>query len=478
MSAILGIACLLLPGLSVQKPEVDYHLELSKAGDKRVSITIETEPLPFPQTLVMPRAIPMGYGEQPYDRFVSALYAEDDRGNPVLVSREEGPRWRITGKTRLKRIRYTVDLGRMEREILSAADSSKSRARYLGVLGYSVFAYIDGLENKNIKLHLRGPDGWQMFSTLAPRLPAPQGFTQVYAHDFYALADSQIAMGPVDRGLVLHRVEGRPSLYLALYAEGPVEVRSLGRIGRSALDAMCEYFGNRPFGKYSMHLEYLRPISDEHEYGFSMEHMQSSTYFLRHDQGLTKDAGPAEIRRIEYNFAHHIAHSWIPKRSYGEGYFPFSWEVAPVLDSIWFSEGFAQYAAMDALSARREGGEAMLERMVENRFQSNLDKQPDVFAKMTTVELSRLASTRYSQDFRTGRGIFSRGGMMAAEMDERIRRRTDDEKGLRDALRYLFKWSETKGRAFTLEELPFILEAGCDVDLRSIYDRWMGPQPR
>ncbi len=478
MSAILGIASLLLPALSIQDPKLDYHLELSKAGDKRVSITIETEPLPFPQILVMPRAIPMGYGEQPYDRFVSALYAEDNAGNPVLVSRQEGPRWLISGETKLKRIRYTVDLGRMEREILSAADSSKARGRYLGVLGYSVFAYIDGQEQKDIDLHLRGPGGWQIFSTLSPQVPAPQGSMQAYATDFYALADSQIAMGPMQGGLVLHRVEGRPSLYIALYAEGPVELRSIGRIGRGALDAMCEYFGNRPFGQYSMHMEYLRPLSEEHEYGFSMEHMQSSTYFLRHDQGLTKDAGPDEIRRVEYNFAHHIAHSWIPKRCYGEGYFPFSWEVAPVLDSIWFSEGFAQYAAMDALTRRREGGEALLARMVENRFQSNLDSQPEVFAKMTTVALSRLASTRYSQDFRTGRGIYSRGGMMAAEMDERIRRRTDDEKGLQDALRHLFKWGETKDRAFTLEELPFILEAGCDVDLRSIYDRWMGPQPR
>jgi hypothetical protein len=32
------------------------------------------------------------------------------------------------------------------------------------------------------------------------------------------------------------------------------------------------------------------------------------------------------------------------------GYFPFSWELAPVIDTIWLSEGFARYIAIDALA--------------------------------------------------------------------------------------------------------------------------------
>ncbi len=482
MTALLGITLsLFLQQITVQPPAFTYHIELQKAGDRRVSITIETKGLPFPQHLVMPRAIPMGYGEQPYDRFISALYAEDDDNRPVLVSRQEGPRWRISGESKLKRIRYTVDLGRMEKEILSAADSSKARDYYVGILGYSVFAFLEGHDHEDIDLRIRGPDGWKLFTTLAPRLPAPQGATRAYAPNFYALADSQIAMGPA---LQIHRVDenqvrrGRVPLYVAVYAEGPVDRRLIGRLGRKALDSMRSYFGTTPFRHYSMHLEFLRPLDDDHRYGFSMEHLDSSTYYLRYDQALNEDSGPDELRRAEFNYAHHIAHSWLPKRCSGEGYFPFSWELAPVLDSIWFSEGFAQYAAMDAIAGANEGSEMRLSRMVEDRFKSALDAQPITLNKLSTVELSRLASTRYSEDFRTGRGIYSRGGMMAAEMDMEIRKQSRGKKGLRDALRHLYRWTSRTGRAFSVQQLPYILEAGCDVDLHEIYERWMGPRVR
>ena len=63
------------------------------------------------------------------------------------------------------------------------------------------------------------------------------------------------------------------------------------------------------------------------------------------------DGFDADDARVLYNFAHHIAHAWVPKRAYGHGYFPFQWELAPVLDSIWFAEGFGQYAAIQAVAA-------------------------------------------------------------------------------------------------------------------------------
>ena len=42
-----------------------------------------------------PRVIPMGYGEQHYDRFVDCVQAFSSNGEPLPVSREDGPRWRL-----------------------------------------------------------------------------------------------------------------------------------------------------------------------------------------------------------------------------------------------------------------------------------------------------------------------------------------------------------------------------------------------
>jgi predicted metalloprotease with PDZ domain len=174
---------------------------------------------------------------------------------------------------------------------------------------------------------------------------------------------------------------------------------------------------------------------------------------------------------------HHVAHAWIPKRCSGEGYFPFTWELAPVLDTIWFSEGFAQYAAISALAARRDDGAAYRERLLDVRFRQSLKDAPPFLRRMSTVQLSRLASTRYAEDFRTGRGSFSRGGLMAAEMDDLIRERTGGAKSLRDALRHLVAWSRENRRPFRLEDLPDLLRAGAGVDVRAVTEKWLAPQP-
>jgi predicted metalloprotease with PDZ domain len=94
---------------------------------------------------------------------------------------------------------------------------------------------------------------------------------------------------------------------------------------------------------------------------------------------------------------------------------------------------------------------------------------------MSLVELSQVASTRYSEDFRTGRTVFSRGGLMAAEMDDHIRRASRGEKSLKDALRHLVAWSLKTRRAFDIEELPVLFSIATGVDTREILQKWLKP---
>src|SRR6476659_2940324 len=82
-----------------------------------------------------------------------------------------------------------------------------------------------------------------------------------------------------------------------------------------------------------------------------MEHLDSSTYFLEAKSALLSSSPPDALSRARFNYAHHIAHSWLPKRLAGEGYFPHRWEIPPVIDTIWFSEGFARWIASEALRA-------------------------------------------------------------------------------------------------------------------------------
>ena len=451
---------------------MSYRLRYPAANAASVAIEIAwPAPLASPTPLVMPRAIPMGYGEQRYDAFVSDVQAYSRDGRAAPAERQEGPRWRLPAGT--TRVSYAVDLRQMEREVLGASDSSRIRDGYLGALGYSVFAYVDGFETRPVRVRIEGPASWPIYSTLAPRVPATADAVDGRVADFYALADAQIVMGP---RMTVRRLTDTPApLYLAAYTEGSVDLDRVGRLATTAFQRVADYFGSVPFAHYTMHQELLTPISPRHEYGMSMEHLDSSTYYLAASGGLTAASTPDDEARVLYNFAHHISHAWVPKRAYGPGYFPFSWELAPVLDTIWFAEGFGQYAAIMAIAPAMPDPQAYRQGMLTRRFQANLDSAPAFLKRLPLVELSRVASTRYSEDFRTGRLVFSRGGLMAAAIDDRIQQESKGAKSLRDGFRYLVAWSARERRAFTIEELPQLIQQATGVSVSAIVQQWLRP---
>jgi 7,8-dihydropterin-6-yl-methyl-4-(beta-D-ribofuranosyl)aminobenzene 5'-phosphate synthase len=171
-----------------------------------------------------------------------------------------------------------------------------------------------------------------------------------------------------------------------------------------------------------------------------------------------------------------MAHCWIPKRAYGLGYRPFTWEMTPVIDTIWFNEGFGRYAAIaataDALPAAE--GKSFRGRQLA-RLRQIVDSAPPFLRRMPLDTLSREASFLYAQDFRTGMNVFSRGALMAAEMDDRIRERTNGAKSLRDALRWLLRWSAENQKPFQPEDLPRYFADATDVETADILSHWMQP---
>jgi predicted metalloprotease with PDZ domain len=153
--------------------------------------------------------------------------------------------------------------------------------------------------------------------------------------------------------------------------------------------------------------------------------------------------------------------------------------MAPIIDTIWFNEGFARYAAIEALAEAMQEKESQdYRRQQLERLRGIVDSAPPFLRKMSLDDLSRAGSFLYSDDFRVGRNLFSRGALMAAEMDDLIRAKTQGNKSLRDALRYLLDWSEHNHRAFRTEELPLIFREATGVDTKNILERWVKPLDR
>jgi len=466
--AVLALSCL------VQAQQIVlYQLEYSPATGSRVHVSLTpSEPVRTPMSFVMPRNYPGGYNLVLYDGFVEDIHAKSVNHTAIEVTKEGfGPRWRLgePGDT-IATIDYWVDLRRMEQELHSAVDSSKVRSGYLGILGYSVFGYLDGFQDKPIDLRVVAPKDWPILTSLSPSLPAPKGTASATAPSYYALADSQVLGGP---DLQVRSLPGKIPLILAVYAEGEDDITLEGQVAREALDRIQAYFGDNPFPQYTVQLELLRALPD-HEYDFSQEHLDSGTFSLSVAEAITFQSVARRRSIALFNYAHHMAHCWIPKRAYGVGYFPFNWEMPPVIDTIWFNEGFARYAAIEAIVDGMPGGEGAAFRTRQLAvLRKVVDDAPDSIRQMPLLVLSREASFMYALDFRIGRNIYASGALMAAEIDDRIRAQTNGTKSLRDGLRFLLRWTEQNQRAFKVEELPKIFADATGIEVHDIFDRWL-----
>ena len=113
---------------------------------------------------------------------------------------------------------------------------------------------------------------------------------------------------------------------------------------------------------------------------------------------------------------------------------------------------------------------------VVERFRQSLADAPEVIKRMSLIELSRAASTKYSEDFRYGRNVFSRGALMALELDQLIWKETDGKKRFRDVMRYLMTWSKRMHRPFKVSELADIFFEATGVKVDSVIERWMEPK--
>lgn len=252
-----------------------------------------------------------------------------------------------------------------------------------------------------------------------------------------ASADSQIVMGPAVSIAEIPNA-GIP-VHLLVYSESPVDTARVARLAATAFARVARYFGVVPLVHYTILQELLTPVSPRHNYNFSMEHLDSMTSALAADRALTAQSPAGDELRMQFNLAHHIAHAWVPKRASGAGYFPFQWELAPLIDTIWFAEGFGQYAAIVAIAAGEPDPAVYRERLLERRFRQSIRDAPPFLRRLNLVDLLRGA------------------------------------KSLRDVFTWMLDGHGAAGRSFAVDEFPAIVRAATGVEVGAIYAAALTP---
>ena len=411
--------------------------------------------------LIIPRSGPGTYELTNYLAFVDNVRGQSISGEALTGIIGDGSYFIFNEKEEfLKKISYEVDLRKMETNLLGSFSSSKSRDNYLGLLGYSVFGFVEGLQNKPITLEIKTHLNWPIFSTLRPSLNRKYGKDKYEVENYALLADGQYLLGSAVQ--VFQVKEAKIPLFVAAYAETSISLEEIGRRGLIALQGLADYFGYIPMPHYTMCYEFLKPISESHDYGFNMEHLNSMSSSRDISKAITSYNPKARIGAI----VHHMAHSWLPLRSYGTGYRPFEWQTAPLIETIWLNEGFIWYVSFYYVLNNKN---------VLKFFNNIIDTAPNYIQQKSLKELSLLGSTQYGLDFRIGKNLFSRGALLAHDLDVLIRKETDDQKSFKEAILGLLKWTEMHNRAFEYNEIEPVMSKATDVDLSAIWKKWQKP---
>jgi predicted metalloprotease with PDZ domain len=447
--------------------QVNYTLTYKDSSTSIIKISIEPSvTLTAPLSFVMPRSIPGHYSNSAtYDKFIMNLYAFNNRGEKMEMKKDanDAPRWDYndTGKL-VSRIEYEVNLKKMERT-LAAGDASIVRQEFVGMFNYSIFGWIDGREKEPVQCIVETFEQWPIFTTIQPSASMIKGTLKFTTENYYTLADGQTFVGPRTK---VKEFKGIVPLFVASYTEAEDEyLDDYGLQGIESMRILYDYFGELPFQNYSIMLRKVIPVESSSSPTLAMEHLQSSTFF-GDTSGLRRSPMSKEdLIRTMPTYLHHMSHAFIPLRCYGDTYRPYVMEIPPIINNIWFNEGFMWFLPYDTLK---------LERMKTNFYNSTYNTSP-IIKKMDLQQLSQTASTMYGTDFRIGRAAYSRGAMMAIEMDNYLKEKTGGKKTMKDVLRYLYNWSKINKRPFTMEELPLLINKACSINMTKIYKKWQLP---
>lgn len=462
LATIILMACFCLPSSG----QVSYSITYNDSSSSKVKITIRPTKLKRgPIVFIMPRSVPGAYSILRYDSFIEGLSAIDNAGETLSVHKDSNgaPRWYCTDTAKvITQLTYEIDLRKMESQ-LDPTDASIIRRGFAGLLNYSIFGWIEGTEQQPVQCTVHTFDQWPVFTSTQPTMQMAKGTLTFNVENYYTLADGQLFMGPQFQ---VKEFKGLVPLFIASYCQtGHEYLEDYGKQGIMSLEILHDYFGELPFKQYSILLRKALPLEPGSVPPFGMEHLQSSTFFGDTSDFRSNPLSKAELVATMPAYLHHMGHSFIPLRCYGDAYRPYVKEIPPVINNIWFNEGFMWFVLYEALKSDRW----------EKLFYNNTYKADPLIKKMSLQELSQEASFMYSSDFRLGRAVFSRGAGMAIEMNNYIKEKTGGKKSMKDVLRSLYYWTKENKRPFTMEEFPLLINKASGVNLTAIYNKWQLP---
>ena len=419
-----------------QAHRVDVRLEVDTDGAATVDVS-------------MPVWTPGSYLVREFAKNVLDLTAEAPDGGALAVQKVDKNTWRVsTGGA--ERVAVTYTLHANERSVRT----NHVDEGHAFLSPAATFLRVDGREAAPHRIEFELPEGWGAFSGLEER---DGGFT---ARDYDLLVDSPFELGPHE--VLEFEHDGVPH-YLVLAGENDLDREKFVEDVRTIVAEVASVFGTMPFERYT----FLLLLVDQG--GGGLEHLDSSVC-MGSRWGLHD---PKRYRGFLSLIAHEYFHAWNVKRFRPVALGPFDYDRENYTPDLWVCEGVTSY--YDDLCTLRAGFYDKPAKYLSERADAwRKEAERPGSQRMSLAQSSHDAWIKLYRpdDNSTNSSIsyYSKGALVALQLDLRIRRLTGGRSTLATALRIGWEQTAAKGEGFPERGMEAFASEAAGEDLTSWFD--------
>ncbi|HEY4243664.1 MAG TPA: PDZ domain-containing protein [Kofleriaceae bacterium] len=417
-----------------------YAVRLPAPATHLVEIELRVPVGDAPVELALPAWCPGSYLIRDYARFVRDLTVTADDGTPRDAVKRDKQTWAVEpAGARELIVRYAVyghDLTVRTNHIDETHAFLHGPATFL----YPLAARTDACE-----VRVEALAGWDVLTAL----PARDGV--YHAQHIDELFDSPFHIGPV----ALRTIPARSPVRLAIWGErapgGTFDERRLVEDLAAIVDDHCARLGATPYANYTFILMLAHDA-----YG-GLEHRASSVNLYHPHFAASRKAYEGLLELLSHEFFH----VWNGKRIAPAPLLHFDYAREAYTPCLWVMEGITSHYDRFALrTSGRITAKSLLDKVLDDwtrlvatpgRTRQSLEASSfDAWIKLYKPDESNLNTTV---------SYYLKGGLAMFALDLQIRRRTEGQRSLDDALRALWTHFGARGEPHPDDVQPIFEEA-------------------
>lgn len=453
-SVFLFFTFLLLSSqLVIAAPQLSYRLAMPEPQTHYYEVEIGLKDFKEKYVdLKMPVWAPGSYLVREFAKNVEGFSATAGSGN-LRTEKISKNTWRVyTNKSKDIKVKYKV----YAFELTVRTSFLDEMHGYLN--GTSVFMYPDKFKQLPSTITIQPDKSFAVISTALPMVGTDPWVRRSANYD--ELADSPMEIG--NHKVLKFEAAGVPH-EIAMFGESNFDDAKIVADMKKITEEATSVFGEHPVkGKYVFIIHNIL------NGGGGLEHLNSTTLQV----GRWGYAPESSYNNFLGLVAHEYFHLWNVKRLRPKALGPFNYDGENYTSMLWVSEGFTSY--YDDLIVRRAGFTTPeryldvltgsinnVENTPGNKVQSVSESSFDAWIKFYRPnENSKNAEISY----------YTKGGVLGALLDLEIMHRTNGEKSLEDAMRYMYrKFYKDKNEGFTDAEFKEGLEKTAGLKLDDFY---------